>query len=88
MTTNRDIPFAKSLVDYIFRWMGMRFIPGYREEHSPVAKREAEKAAEREAAGARNPATALDVPAGRLGVSPFGMAASPGRMGLADGPAV
>ncbi len=35
MTTNRDIPFAKSLVDYIFRWMGMQFIPGYREQHAP-----------------------------------------------------
>jgi len=34
-TSNRDIPFAKSLVDYIFRWMGMEFIPGYREENSP-----------------------------------------------------
>ncbi|MBX3403903.1 MAG: adenosylcobalamin-dependent ribonucleoside-diphosphate reductase [Phycisphaeraceae bacterium] len=42
MTTNRDIPFAKSLVDYIFRWMGMEFIPGYREENSP--KRGAEPA--------------------------------------------
>ncbi|MBK7404983.1 MAG: adenosylcobalamin-dependent ribonucleoside-diphosphate reductase [Phycisphaerales bacterium] len=35
MTTNRDIPFAKSLVDYIFRWMGMEFIPGYREANMP-----------------------------------------------------
>jgi ribonucleoside-diphosphate reductase alpha chain len=35
MTTNRDIPFAKSLVDYIFRWMGIQFIPGYREANSP-----------------------------------------------------
>ncbi|MFU8829637.1 MAG: vitamin B12-dependent ribonucleotide reductase, partial [Phycisphaerales bacterium] len=35
MTTNRDIPFAKSLVDYIFRWMGMQFIPGYREANAP-----------------------------------------------------
>jgi ribonucleoside-diphosphate reductase alpha chain len=35
MTTNRDIPFAKSLVDYIFRWMGMTFIPGYREANAP-----------------------------------------------------
>jgi ribonucleoside-diphosphate reductase alpha chain len=35
MTTNRDIPFAKSLVDYIFRWMGMEFIPGYREAVAP-----------------------------------------------------
>ncbi len=40
MTSNSDIPFAKSLVDYIFRWLGMRFIPGYREANLPqrVAK--------------------------------------------------
>ncbi len=35
MTHNRDIPFAKSLVDYIFRWMGMEFVPGYREANTP-----------------------------------------------------
>jgi ribonucleoside-diphosphate reductase alpha chain len=35
MTANPDIPFAKSLVDYIFRWMGMQFIPGYREANAP-----------------------------------------------------
>jgi len=35
MTTNREIPFAKSLVDYIFRWLGMQFIEGYREQHAP-----------------------------------------------------
>jgi len=35
MTANRDIPFAKSLVDYIFRWMGMQFIEGYRAAHAP-----------------------------------------------------
>ncbi len=36
MTTNTDIPFAKSLVDYIFRWMGMEFVEGYREANAPV----------------------------------------------------
>ncbi len=35
MTTNRDIPFAKSLVDYIFRWMGIEFIPGYKAAVAP-----------------------------------------------------
>ena len=35
MTMNPDIPFAKSLVDYIFRWMGMQFVPGYREAVAP-----------------------------------------------------
>ena len=36
MTTNADIPFAKSLVDYIFRWLGMQFIDGYRERNAPA----------------------------------------------------
>ena len=36
MTTNREIPFAKSLVDYIFRWMGMEFVEGYREANAPT----------------------------------------------------
>jgi len=35
MTTNSDIPIAKSFVDYIVRWMGMQFIPGYREANAP-----------------------------------------------------
>ena len=35
MTTNSEIPFAKSLVDYIFRWFGMQFVPGYREQNAP-----------------------------------------------------
>ncbi|MCH8823015.1 MAG: adenosylcobalamin-dependent ribonucleoside-diphosphate reductase [Planctomycetes bacterium] len=39
MTTSSEIPFAKSLVDYIFRWMGMEFIPGYREANAPKRSR-------------------------------------------------
>ncbi len=34
-TGDRDIPHAKSVVDYIFRWLGMQFIPSYREENRP-----------------------------------------------------
>ncbi len=30
-TRNPDIRIAKSIVDYIFRWLGMTFLPGYRE---------------------------------------------------------
>jgi ribonucleoside-diphosphate reductase alpha chain len=30
-TTNPDIRIAKSVVDYIFRWLGVTFLPGYRE---------------------------------------------------------
>ena len=36
ITRNQDIPFAKSLVDYIFRWLGMQFVPGYRVANAPV----------------------------------------------------
>jgi ribonucleoside-diphosphate reductase alpha chain len=30
-TKNPDIRYAKSIVDYIFRWLGLTFLPGYRE---------------------------------------------------------
>jgi len=30
-TKNPDIRVAKSIVDYIFRWLGLTFIPGFRE---------------------------------------------------------
>src|SRR2546422_9982376 len=26
-TNNRDIPIAKSVLDYIFRWLGKKFLP-------------------------------------------------------------
>jgi ribonucleoside-diphosphate reductase alpha chain len=35
MTRNPEIPIAKSLTDYIFRWMAMEFVPGYRSAHAP-----------------------------------------------------
>ncbi|MCA9307211.1 MAG: vitamin B12-dependent ribonucleotide reductase, partial [Phycisphaerales bacterium] len=54
MTTNKDIPFAKSLVDYIFRWMGMQFIDGYREATAP-----------RRGGAADKPAPTTDRPAPR-----------------------
>ncbi len=34
-TSNEDIPQAKSVVDYIFRWLGIQFLPGYREANAP-----------------------------------------------------
>jgi ribonucleoside-diphosphate reductase alpha chain len=33
-TKNPDIRIAKSIVDYIFRWLGITFLPGYREAMS------------------------------------------------------
>ncbi|MFM7517734.1 MAG: vitamin B12-dependent ribonucleotide reductase [Pirellula sp.] len=37
-TTNPDIRIAKSVVDYIFRWMGLTFLAGYREEQKAKAE--------------------------------------------------
>ncbi len=36
-TKNPDIRIAKSLVDYIFRWLGITFLPGYREANHAAA---------------------------------------------------
>ena len=35
MTSNKNIPFAKSLIDYIFCWLGCQFIAGYAEKNTP-----------------------------------------------------
>jgi ribonucleoside-diphosphate reductase alpha chain len=52
MTSNRDIPFAKSLIDYIFCWLGCQFIPGYAEQNTP------NRAAETGAKESKNTTTA------------------------------
>jgi ribonucleoside-diphosphate reductase alpha chain len=33
-TTNPEIRIAKSMLDYIFRWLGIMFLPGFREANS------------------------------------------------------
>ena len=49
MTSNREIPFAKSVIDYIFCWLGCQFIPGYADKNlpnratSPSAKKESKR---------------------------------------------
>jgi ribonucleoside-diphosphate reductase alpha chain len=37
LTKNPDIRFASSIVDYVFRWLGCRFVPGFREASNPNA---------------------------------------------------
>ncbi|RYX84162.1 vitamin B12-dependent ribonucleotide reductase [bacterium] len=59
-TTNRDIPLAKSLMDYIFRWFDQKFHPngdnGYFGKPAPSVEGEAEpKKAERAPATAQAP---------------------------------
>ena len=36
-TKNPDIRIAKSLIDYIFRWLGIQFLPGYKEASQGAA---------------------------------------------------
>jgi ribonucleoside-diphosphate reductase alpha chain len=36
-TKNPDVRFAKSIIDYIFRWLAVTFLPGYREANNGEA---------------------------------------------------
>jgi ribonucleoside-diphosphate reductase alpha chain len=58
-TPNPDIRIAKSVIDYIFRWMGIQFMPGYREQNSNLAKLplDGKSAVDEEAAMSRLPVT-------------------------------
>jgi ribonucleoside-diphosphate reductase alpha chain len=38
MTTNQEIRFAKSVVDYIFRWLGLKFLPKEEQDALGLAK--------------------------------------------------
>lgn len=62
MTRNPDIPIAKSLVDYIFRWLGMEFIPGYRAAHAPKRQKSADKPSQ-PGGEEPNPSSSADAPA-------------------------
>jgi ribonucleoside-diphosphate reductase alpha chain len=37
LTKNPEIRNASSITDYVFRWLALQFIPGYREAHLPNA---------------------------------------------------
>jgi ribonucleoside-diphosphate reductase alpha chain len=53
-TKNPDIRIAKSIVDYIFRWLGITFLPGYREASAGLPMG-SEGGAGKEAAGEESP---------------------------------
>ena len=56
MTQNPEIRFAKSIVDYIFRWMASKFLSPEAQFHAGVNGRELERAGD--AAARRRPPTA------------------------------
>src|SRR3954451_9927797 len=53
MTRNADIPMAKSLVDYIFRYLAMEFVPGYRAANAPKRAKKPEASSQKPAEEAK-----------------------------------
>ncbi|RPI90192.1 MAG: vitamin B12-dependent ribonucleotide reductase [Planctomycetaceae bacterium] len=74
-TGNPDIPNAKSVPDYIFRWAAMEFIPGFREQNAP--QRNGNEHPEGNGTGSHHVADAATA-------SP--QAGSPQSLDVADGP--
>jgi ribonucleoside-diphosphate reductase alpha chain len=73
-TTNPDIRIAKSVIDYIFRWMGIRFLDGYKEANSSIGKMP--PSMEDDDASARLPAaTKAGGPSAGQGLAPAAAAA-------------
>ncbi len=68
-TTNPDIRIAKSIVDYIFRWLGITFLPGYREASTGLPP----EAAKTEENGAASAVANSVVSAAVNGKSPGGL---------------
>jgi ribonucleoside-diphosphate reductase alpha chain len=67
-TTNPDIPIAKSVVDYIFRWLGTTFLPE-QSKALPPARPEGAKAEVPKAEGAKAEAATKPAPAASNGAS-------------------
>jgi ribonucleoside-diphosphate reductase alpha chain len=56
-TKNPDIPMAKSIMDYIFRWLASKFLDGKAQEEVGIIKRvETEEAAGKKGASPAQPA--------------------------------
>ena len=63
MTNDADIRVAKSIVDYIFRWFGKRFLTPEQQEEAGILSPEVKAMlAERYAAGAETPAAPAETP--------------------------
>ncbi len=57
-TTNPDIRIAKSVVDYIFRFLGIAFLPGFREATNGISTSSDDSATEEKAEASSPEATA------------------------------
>ena len=56
VTNNKDIRFAKSVIDYIFRWMALKFLPAEEAQHFRVTETPGAKPANGAPAAAQTPA--------------------------------
>jgi ribonucleoside-diphosphate reductase alpha chain len=62
MTRNPEIRFAKSIVDYIFRWLASKFLSAEAQYHAGVNGRELEETGHGLVKTAEDPAAALTAP--------------------------
>ena len=63
MTRNPDVRFAKSIVDYIFRWLATKFLSNEAQYHAGVNNREDRREEERSAKSVAQPFKAVSEPA-------------------------
>jgi ribonucleoside-diphosphate reductase alpha chain len=52
-TKNPDIPMAKSIMDYIFRWLATKFLDGDAQQEVGIVKQELEETAAKESAASK-----------------------------------
>jgi ribonucleoside-diphosphate reductase alpha chain len=71
-TGNQEIPIAKSIVDYIFRWLGSKFLEGDDRDSLGIIDRTADMGAD----GSSSSADSAPAPLGALAAEPLG---SPSR---------
>ncbi len=71
-TRNAEIPIAKSIVDYIFRWLGSRFLSPEKQAEIGIIRRDEEDGSEEPLPAVEGPANAAQVvmPLGFTEISP------------------
>ena len=70
-TKNPEVPIAKSLMDYIFRWMASRFMPQEDRDRLGIIRRDGDDAPTPAAIQAPAPATGGGAASATAGVSGF-----------------
>jgi len=61
VTNNRDVRFAKSIIDYIFRWMALKYLPAEEAQHFKVTEPPGAKPTNGSAEKTESPKPAIQV---------------------------